>query len=260
MSTKCAATTKSGSPCKRNAVDGTDYCKQHASAGASVKAAAETVTATAKTEAEKVEAALGQIKDRVEEIKSDSEKFSPANFSPEKLFAWIKENIGNFNSPVINEISDKLTSATADDFRNPDTWKEIWVIVSAAIQEEMGQAMSKAEEVVSPAISKAQEQLDGLPTLGEAKQQINENATVKGAIDFVEKLPGYKEGKELISQVPGSSTISKLTDAIDTTSPKDFLDPKTWEGFWTVINHSLSDEINTLRGVEVEEEIIVEEK
>ncbi len=260
MSEKCSATTKSGNPCKRNAVDGTDFCKQHTPEVASAAPAVEAVAATAQTEKEKIEEALGQIKSRVEEIKSDTEKFSPANFSPEKLYTWIKENIGNFNSPVIDEISSKLSSASAEDFRNPETWKEIWVIVSAAIQEEMGQAMNKAEEIVSPAISKAQEQLDGLPTLGEAKQQINENSTVKGAVEFVEKLPGYKEGKDLINQVPGSQTISKLTSAIDSTQPKDFLDPKTWEGFWTVINHSLSEEINTLRGVEVEEEIIVEEK
>ena len=261
MTQKCSATTKSGKSCSRNAKDGSSYCAQHSA----MESVTEAVTSTAanvtaavapeKSEEEAIKEALGELHERVDEIKSKGTKFSPSDYSPEKLFEWIKENINNFNLPVIEELTAKLKGASADDFKNPETWKEIWVIVSHAIQEEVSGAMSKAEEAISPAMDKAKERLDGMPTLGEARQQFEDISAVKDTKAFVEGLPGVKEGIDLLNQVPGAATVNSLGQALEKTAPKDFLDAKTWEGFWKVVNHSLSAEIKALRG-EVEEEII----
>ena len=259
--TKCAATTKSGKPCSRNAKDGSAYCSQHGAMEAepiqATAAPAVDAAAAKQAEADAIKEALGELNQRVDEIKNKSPKFSPSDFSPEKLLGWIKENLSNFKLPVIDELREKLATATAEDFRNPETWKEIWVIVSHAIQEEAGQAMAKAEGMVQPAVEKAKEQLENLPSLGEARQQIESNKTVADAKAFVEGLPGVKEGQELLSQVPGAATLNSLGKAIEGTAPKDFLDTRTWEGFWTVVNHSLKKEMDALRGVAEEEEIIV---
>lgn len=245
------------------------FKKQAETAAANVPKAAETVKETVanaatagsaadskQSEADAIKAALGELKARVEEIKAKSPQFSPSDFSPEKLLGWIKDNLANFNLPVIDELKEKLSQATAEDFRNPETWKEIWVIVSHHLQQEASNAMTKADEMVQPAISKAKEQLDGLPTLGEARQQIEEIDVVKNAKSFVEGLPGVKEGTDLVNQLPGAATLNSLGKAVEGTAPKDFLSTKTWEGFWTVVNDSLQKEMSKFRGGSVEEEII----
>ncbi|MFK7800251.1 MAG: hypothetical protein AB8G95_01340 [Anaerolineae bacterium] len=256
---KCAATTKSGKPCSRNAQEDSAFCAQHAAIKVEVAAppTVESKVANKQAEVDAVKEALGELNQRVEEIKSKSPKFSPSDFSPEKLLGWIKENLTNFKLPVVEELKEKLSQATAEDFKNPETWKEIWVIVSHHIQQEAGQAMSKAEELVQPAVSKAKEQLESLPSLGEARQQIEENKAVKDAKAFVEGIPGVKEGQELLNKVPGAATLNSLGQAIEKTAPKDFLDSKTWEGFWTVVNHSLKKEMDGLRGMADEEEEII---
>ncbi|MEM9777420.1 MAG: transposase [Chloroflexota bacterium] len=223
-----------------------------------VKETANAATAENKqSEADAIKAALGDLKARVEEIKAKSPKFSPSDYSPEKLLNWIKENLANFNLPIIDELREKLSQATAEDFRNPETWKEIWAIVSHHLQQEASNAMAKADEMVQPAISKAKEQLDGVPTLGEARQQLEEIDVVKNAKAFVEGLPGVKEGTEIVNQLPGAATLNSLGKAVESTAPKDFLDSKTWEGFWTVVNDSLQKEMTKFRGDDSEEEIIV---
>lgn len=262
---KCAATTKSGKPCSRNAQEDSAYCSQHAALQAELTtppppqktAPAASAADSKKAEADAIKEALGELNQRVDEIKNKSPKFSPSDFSPEKLLGWIKENLTNFKLPVVEELKDKLSQATAEDFKNPETWKEIWVIVSHHIQQEAGQAMAKADELVQPAVSKAKEQFEGLPSLGEARQQLEENKAVKDAKAFVEGLPGVKEGQELLSMVPGAATLNSLGQAIENTAPKDFLDSKTWEGFWTVVNHSLKKEMDTMRGTANEEEEII---
>lgn len=258
MTEKCSATTKAGKPCSRNAIEGSKFCKQHAASEAAGTPAPPPEPAAAKSEEDAIKEAMGQLQARVAEIKSNAERFSPTSFSPEKLYEWIKTNIANFKLPVIDELSEKLKSTSAEDFRNPETWQEIWVIVSQSIQQEMSQAMNKADELASPAISSAQEKLEGLPTFGETKEQINELSAVKSTKQFVEGLPGYKEGVELLNSVPGAATINSLTDAIDKTAPKDLLDAKTWEGFWKVVNHSLSKEIQAISGRGQEEEEIID--
>lgn len=269
--TQCQATTKSGTQCSRNAKEPSDYCGQHNKLEAAVETAVETEAATAaetaaaakKAEADAIKAALGELTQRVDEIKNKSPKFSPADFSPEKLLGWIKDNLASFKLPVVEELKEKLSQATAEDFKNPETWKEIWVIVSHALQQEAEQAVAKAEEIMSPAVEKAKGALENLPSLGETRQQIEENKAVKQAKAFVEGIPGVKEGQELLNQLPGAATLNSLGKAIEETAPKNFLDTKTWEGFWTVVNHSLKKEINGLRGtIEKEEEeiVIVSEK
>ena len=126
--TKCAATTKSGKPCSRNAKDGSDYCSQHGAMEAVTETVAKTVTAAAssvedaaaakKAEADAIKEALGELNQRVDEIKSKSPKFSPSDFSPEKLLGWIKDNLANFKLPVVEELKEKLSQATAEDFKN----------------------------------------------------------------------------------------------------------------------------------------------
>ena len=248
-------TKKRSSPAKKGKPSSQDPANETAET-ANTQSATAAPTST-KSEEDAIKDAMVQLQARVEEIKGSSDRFSPASFSPEKLYEWINTNISNFKLPVVDELSEKLKSTSAEDFRNPETWQEIWVIVSQSIQQELSQAMSKADELASPAISSAQDRLDGLPTLGETKEQINAMSAVKSTRQFVEQLPGYKEGVELLNSVPGAATINSLTDAIDKTAPKDLLDTKTWEGFWQVVNHSLSKEIQTISGRgKAEEEII----
>lgn len=287
MSKKCSATTKSGNPCSRKASEGSQFCKQHAAFTAveetataaatnvqdtvekNVSAGAAAVSSAAQTQSERLQEAWSQLTTWVEEIRKDPSSFSMADFSPEKLYEWINQNVGEFKLPVVSELSDKLKDSTAEDFRNRETWKEIWVVVNQAVQAEMEQAKSQAESQLSqareraegltePMINRAQEQLENLPTFGETRQQINENSVVKGTREFVEGLPGYKEGRDLLEKLPGVTTLNSLGEAIDKTAPKDLLQSKTWEGFWTVVNHSLSAEVEGLRGKKgvVEDEII----
>ena len=287
MSKQCSATTKSGNPCSRNAVEESQFCKQHMALATAeeavttaattvqdtveenVAAGAEAVSGAAQTQSERLQEAWSQLTAWVEEIRKDPSSFSMSDFSPEKLYEWINQNVSEFKLPVVSDLSEKLKDTTAEDFRNRETWKEIWIVVNQAVQAEMEQAKNQAESQLSqareraegftePIINRAQEQLDNLPTFGETRQQINENSVVKGTREFVEGLPGYKEGRDLLEKLPGVATLNSLGDALDKTAPKDLLQSKTWEGFWTVVNHSLSDEMQALRGKKepTEDEII----
>ena len=267
---KCNATTKSGSSCSRNAVGGSDYCTQHAAlnevnnvieTGETAAAAVvdtvssmtdaavssvTDVTEAAKEGTTRFSDALENVRSRINELNVSSLNITPSEFSPENLLNWLKENINRFELPVVQALSEKLEGKTAEDFRNVETWKEIWAIISESIQQEVSQVVERANEFTSPVREKAMAQLDGLPTLGEARAQINENATVKRGLEIVEGLPGFKAGQEFLNTVPGASTVNSLGVTLDKVAPKDLLEQQTWSEFWTVINESLSEEASSL--------------
>ena len=80
--TKCAATTKSGKPCKNNAREGSAYCGVHAylevkkaaEAAPQVETSEAAAVEAQQSEANAIEAALGELTQRVEEIKNKSPK------------------------------------------------------------------------------------------------------------------------------------------------------------------------------------------
>lgn len=257
---KCNATTKAGSACSRNAVGGSDYCSQHAALNEVVATVEEVTESVSNTVSAVTDASVEGVKEgsksfadtldhvrtRINELNVASLNFTPSEFSPEKLLNWLKENINRFELPVIDALSAKLEGKTAEDFRNVETWKEIWAILSESIQQEMSQVADRANELTSPLREKAVAQLDGLPTLGEARAQINENGTIKRGLEIVEGLPGLKAGQEFLNTVPGAATVNSLSESLDKVAPKDLLEAQTWSDFWTVVNESLSEEASSL--------------
>lgn len=203
----CAATTKSGEPCKNKAQDGSDYCYVHRALAAQAEPKSKKKTTKAapapqpSVPAAKNQAAshpqfnelIVELDKLVSDLRAQIPEYAPPPFSPHALVALLKENLHRFTPEmqldIVSQLKSNLEGTTPQDLVDPETWKGMWYILNYSMQ-----LQSKA---ISERLS---ERLSGLP-----------------GVAFLSDLKGNLEG----------------------TSPKDLLDVDTWKGAWYILNHSL---------------------
>lgn len=213
---RCLATTKAGTQCKNKAQDGSVYCHVHAHLAAPEEVSEEPVLEQVMVEEEPV-VANGRFQTVVKELNQIAGKlqqqapnFVPPPFSPTELLNLLKKNVDRFTPEVVNDLRSALEGATAEDFKDPETWKGMWFILTYTAKEESKSLLDKATNKVS-------------------------------------NLPGVSQGMNILSSMPGAGLVSDLSGMFEGASPKDFLDKDTWTGMWYIINHSLRHEAGEMK-------------
>ncbi len=269
---RCQAMTKAGTRCKISAREGSPYCHRHQHLAA--ESAQPTVAATPQpaldpataAQISQIQEVLKELNEIVADLRQRVPDFSPPPFSPKVMLDWLRNNVDRFTPQVVLDVREELKDATAEDFKDPDTWKGIWFLITYSIQQESQEMFDRIsqEAAANPAVQRSKDYLEGLPTIRETRQRIEKMPGVKETREFIEGLPGVKEGKKFLSSLPGANIVSSLAETIDDAAPKDFLDPETWSGIWFVVNHSLEVEWDALkkrvREEDDEEEEIIEVK
>lgn len=252
---KCDALTQAGNPCKRYAQEGSNYCYAHrnyepaSSEADSVEEAIKGPQPERLEDVASVRAALDELNATVEALRQRTPNFSPPPFSATALLDWLRNNFEQYSPQLFKDIGETLTEATAEDFKDPDTWRGIWYLISYSVKQESTDLYEKLSQQASanPTLRKGMKAFDGLPTIRESREKIESIPAVKQTKQFIDGLPGVKQSKELLSSLPGASVVSSLGEAIDDAAPKDFLDKDTWSGIWYVVNHSLETEWQALK-------------
>ncbi len=227
----CAATTKSGAPCKNKAQPNSDYCYVHRNlavsapsklpagskpkptakaAKSAVPAATKPVALAAKaptspTPKPKASTPLDQLAvelDKVvDEIRAQLPDYTPPPFSLQALKKTLQENMHRFTPELQSDILNRL-KADAEEL-DPhrlvelETWKSLWYMLNYSVQ--------------------------------------SQSST------FKEQLANR------LAALPGVAQLSDWKSSWDGTSPKDLLDVDTWKDAWHLLNHSLKVQTDELK-------------
>lgn len=206
---RCQAMTKAGTPCKNRALAGELYCRVHLKVVAAV--AEEPIPAEeAEVPNGRFQQIVGQLNQVAAKLHAQTPNFVPPPFSPTELLRLVRENVNRFTPDVVNDLRASLEGATAEDFKDPETWKGMWFILTYTAKEESKSLLSKA------------------------------TSTIAG-------LPGVSQGLNLLSQMPGASLVSDISGMLEGASASDFLDRETWAGMWFILNHSLQHEASEMK-------------
>ncbi|CAN5614343.1 hypothetical protein BH10CHL1_BH10CHL1_25610 [soil metagenome] len=228
----CAATTKSGAPCKNKAQPNSNYCYVHrnlavsapsktpvdnkpkpttaksskSAARPAAKPVAKATKATTSPTVEPVEKPpLNQIAvelDRVvDEIRTHVPDYTPPPFSPQALMAMLKENLHRFTPElqldIVNRLKANLEDADPHSLVEPETWKSLWYMLNYSLN--------------------------------------SQSSTFKDQL------------AHRLSTLPGVAQLSNWTSNLDAPSAKELLDVETWKGAWHVLNHSLKAQADELK-------------
>lgn len=217
----CAATTKSGAPCKNKAQPNSDYCyvhrKQTVSASdkptkskstakappSSARVAAKSTIKTApKPDKHAPLAELARELDKVvDEIHAQLPNYTPPPFSPQALITMIKQNSHRFTPElqrdIVNQLKASIDEADPHSLVEPETWKSLWYMLNYSFQAHT---------------STLREQL-----------------------------------ADRLSALPGVAQLSDWTSNLEAPSPKELLDADTWKSAWHVLNHSLKEQADELK-------------
>ena len=212
---RCQATTAAGNPCKNWALEGESFCRVHLKV--QVAAPVPDPIPTAEPEAQVAEENGGRFQQVVDHLNQLAAKlheqtpsFVPPPFSPNELLRLVRENVDRFTPEAVTQLRGMLEGATAEDFKDPETWKGMWFILTYTAKEESKSLLNKA------------------------------TSTIAG-------LPGVSHGLGLLSQMPGAGLVSDISGMLEGASPSDFLDKETWAGMWFILNHSLQHEASEMK-------------
>ncbi len=219
----------------------------------------------------RIESILAQLSKLAEDLRQRFPNFTPPTFSPEELLASLRANIDKLKPEVIKDIETRLVTATADDFRNTEIWRDIWDIISYALQKEAESLAGKVGETAGnlstsvsqtaenlansvnetadkiPGVKQSKEAFDKLPTIGETREKIESLPGIKQGKEFVDSLPATKQAQEFLSTLPGAKLVTGVTQKLETSAPKDFLNAATWNDIWSVVDHNLKEEWSDLK-------------
>ncbi|MCO6453144.1 MAG: hypothetical protein J5I90_20355 [Caldilineales bacterium] len=126
---KCAALTKSGSPCRNYAQHDSDYCHIHQGYQADV------APAVSENDAE-LRALIAELNQLAAELQRAVPEYTPPPYTPSGMLGLLKTNAGRFTPEAVRSLQDTLEGTSIDDFRDIETWKGMWFTLNYLVQME----------------------------------------------------------------------------------------------------------------------------
>ncbi len=138
----CAATTKSGKPCKNYALPDSNYCRIHqpaeatpttepASAG---EAEAEQAAESEIPDAQQRRRLLTELEALIERVRGLTPDYVAPPFSPRRLLKLISENLESLSPDLRLGILEKLRETVGSELFDLDTWKGIWYMLNYSLE------------------------------------------------------------------------------------------------------------------------------
>jgi hypothetical protein len=132
---QCVATTHSGSRCRNQAQEGSQFCYIHREMAA---APAEPDAAASAQQREQVEAVAKQLNKLADEVQKRDPAYCPPPFSGEALIALLKssgERLAAFvPTDLVKDIIHNLEGTKPEDLLDPETWKGLWYILNYTLE------------------------------------------------------------------------------------------------------------------------------
>jgi 1-acyl-sn-glycerol-3-phosphate acyltransferase len=140
--TPCIALTKTGTPCKNTALEGSNYCWVHQSYTPGeqvieqdrVEASIPVEDLAAVIDTNSQEKLATELDEMISQVKEIAPDYTPPPFSPKGLMKLLQENIDRFSPPVRLQILERLRSGIGEDMFDIDTWKGIWYMLNYTVE------------------------------------------------------------------------------------------------------------------------------
>ena len=126
----CAAITRSGNPCKNNAVQGSAYCHVHREISQIEETGAEVIIVDQETKAQ----LTTELDELISQVKEEAPEYTPPPFSPQQLMRLVEENLHRFSPKIQLGILEKLRGTINEDYFDIDTWKGIWYMLNYSLE------------------------------------------------------------------------------------------------------------------------------
>jgi 1-acyl-sn-glycerol-3-phosphate acyltransferase len=138
----CVATTKSGAPCKNQALDGSNYCWVHQSLTQGIpvieldreSSQSSTEELTPAIDLEGVDLMTAELDEMISQVKEIAPEYTPPPFSPQRLMQLLKENMDRFSPQLRLQILEHLRSGIGEDMFDIDTWKGLWYMLNYTVE------------------------------------------------------------------------------------------------------------------------------
>ncbi len=125
---QCIAQTKTGTPCKNYAVEGSDYCYVHQ------PEVGESPGDNELTQDELRDELIEELDNLVNRVKNATPDYEPPPFSFQALIDFLKRNLEKFPFPLQIGILERLRGAISKDALDRETWEGIWYLVNYSIE------------------------------------------------------------------------------------------------------------------------------
>ena len=140
--TPCIAVTKTGTPCKNTALEGSNYCWVHQSYAPDEQVTGQDRLETpvnvedlaAVIDANSQEQLATELDEMISQVKEIAPDYTPPPFSPKGLMKLLQENIDRFSPPVRLQILERLRGGIGEDMLDIDTWKGIWYMLNYTVE------------------------------------------------------------------------------------------------------------------------------
>ncbi|MCA9956382.1 MAG: hypothetical protein KC434_16755 [Anaerolineales bacterium] len=210
-STRCAATTKAGKPCKNYAVEGSDYCHVHQTVA---PAAPNSATSAVETELlARKKALLVELDGLVADLKTAVPQSGTSPYNPVQLLTYLRQNLSQFTPEMQMGILENFRGMTREDMLDIETWKGLGYMLSYSAKFQANQLREKMNEQ--------------LPKPLQPDTMLN---FVKSNIDRF--TPDVAKG---------------IMDSLQGATREDLMDPETWKGIWYMINYSVQFQADQLK-------------
>ncbi|MBX3054444.1 MAG: hypothetical protein KF753_23430 [Caldilineaceae bacterium] len=212
----CGALTKAGTPCKNNAVDGSNYCHVHRNyqpaitpqtppatppSAAPPPAAPPPTSPVSGMDREEFRQLVADLNALAEQLRAVDARFTPPDLTLEGLGKLLQENIYRFTPQAQREIIDTLRSSfagtTRADLVNPETWKGFWFVLNYMAQNQRQETMEKLNRQ--------------------------------------------------LERIPGFALLGDLAAGLQDAKPSDFLEPDTWKGLYYILDYSAKTQIEQMK-------------
>ena len=132
--TRCKGLTQSGKKCRRYALPGSEYCRDHGPAEEgppSEEPSAEMAEPELDQDLKRLAAELDNL---IERVRTLTPGYTPPPFSPQRLLALIERNLEKLSPELRLGILERLKKAIGEDMFDVDTWKGIWTMLNYSLE------------------------------------------------------------------------------------------------------------------------------
>lgn len=203
IQTRCAAITKSGHQCKKQAQSGQQFCHIHARQADQPTPEIDREQSTAPSgELQKLTAELDTL---LASLKSALPESGSSPYSPMRFLTALRKNASKLSPEMRLGLLENFEGMTKEDLMDIDTWKGMAYMMSYSAQFQASQALEKMNE-----------------HLPEPLQPDRWLRLMKKGLDKVTP-----------------DVAKNIMETFQGASKEDLMDPDTWKGVWYMLDYSL---------------------
>lgn len=133
----CAATTRTGKPCRNYALSDSDFCRIHQPGYSEFQEKEDYRVETEDKDvpdAEQRRRLLEELESMIERVRALGPDYQAPAFSPQRLLHLIQQNLDKLSPDLRLGILEKLRDTVSSDLFDVETWKGIWYMLNYSLE------------------------------------------------------------------------------------------------------------------------------